>query len=290
MRRRQGNTIVILLVGLIVVALMLLITLIYLVRKQSDPKELENQSQETASIEEYSTGESQEKESEEGQEETSETTPEIVVSEGRMPYQIMFQQKKVFDEATITNIATDSYKVTYDMNGDGVSESIAVDLEYDTQKGTLKMKLSEPGYSTVECELEKPLTGKSIVELVGINNKNGIGIGIISRNYDSAADQYFIQAVVWECGKSTLTQHWNVVYSAVVLKNGFVGEGDIHGKIRENEFSYTMESNQNGYILQRSTLMADMKNMGIIFPRETLSPCDIEYRSSVTGLLSLKVE
>lgn len=289
MRRKQENSfIIILLCFLIAVAVLLAIVLVWLVKKQDSASDMGSGNSQpmgtNGALEDYTIDGIPNDVIDDKREHIEVTNPE------RMAYQILFQQKKIYSVDTLSNLENEVFKVTYDWNRDGVAEGIAIKLKYNTADRVLKISMEEPTFSKIECEIEEPLTSGSSVEIVGITNNYGVGIGVVSRNYNNSSEQYRIQTIIWESGNSTLTEQWNVVYSAKALPNGFIGEGDIHGRVKSNSYSYTMESNQNGYILERSTFLSDMKNLGIYMPKETVAPANIEYTRCVTGLLSLGIE
>lgn len=205
-------------------------------------------------------------------------------------YQITYQQEKRYSGSSMEHIADSYYDVYYDLDGDNIQEKIALKFEYSTEEETLDIKLIDKTQIMAECMLEKKLTSGSTVEVVGITNKSGVGIGVISRSFDYSADKFVLQFVVWEYDNNQFSEQWNVIYTGVAASNGFMRDGYIYGKIRDDNINYATETHMNGYILNRSTLMSDMKNLGIYLPKDTIRDCLIKYNHYVTGLMYFEVE
>lgn len=282
-RKRRTNALVAVLISMIVVAVILLLVLLSLVfgRKNSHDNE-QNGGQNS------------------WQENNGNEVPDISIieppatepaqSSERSAYTISYQHEKICDAAGIGQMADEQYEASYDINSDGSEENITLDIRYNMSGGKTGICVSVNQETSAEYVLDRTLTASSSVEIVGITNRSGTGIGAISRVFDKSSGKYVLLVVIWEYENGTLNEKWNMVYTGAAAPNGFMEDGYIYGKLRDEELSYATDSHMNGYILTRSTLMSDMKNLGIYLPRDTTGECTIDYKDSVTGLVRLAVE
>lgn len=205
-------------------------------------------------------------------------------------YAIEYQYCVISPNADISQINGTGYDILYDYDKDGAEESLKVLFAYDGTTGKASVIMSNGIENVIADLLELSFTSGSSLDIVGISNNAGSGIGIISRCFNYQTNKYDLQLIVWEYYNDKFTEEWNVVYTGVAAPNGFMQDGYIHGIIRGESVDGNTDSNMNGYILNRSILMSDMKNMGIILPRDTTGACLIEYTRYVTGLVNVVIE
>lgn len=293
MRRRRANALVAILISMIVVAVILFLVLLYLVFGQRGSHD--NQQNGGTNNQQSNQQNNLNQQDYNGNGTSNipvieDPVTEPTQSRERSAYQISYQHEKVCDAAGLSQMADEQYEVSYDLNGDGSPESITLGIAYNLAEGKTGISISVNQGAFTESILERPLTSSSSVEIVGITNRSGTGIGAISRVFDESAGKYVLLVIVWEYENGELTEKWNMVYTGAAAPNGFMEDGYIYGKIRGEEVSYATDSHMNGYILNRSTLMSDMKNLGIYLPRDTTGECAIDYKDSVTGLVRIEVE
>lgn len=205
-------------------------------------------------------------------------------------YAIEYQYCVSSPNADISQINGTGYDILYDYDKDGAEESLKVLFAYDGTTGKASVIMSNGIENVIADLIELSFTSGSSLDIVGISNNAGSGIGIISRCFNYQTNKYDLQLIVWEYYNDKFTEEWNVVYTGVAAPNGFMQDGYIHGIIRGESVDGNTDSNMNGYILNRSILMSDMKNMGIILPRDTTGACLIEYTRYVTGLVNVVIE
>lgn len=278
-KKRTNGIIVVLLIDLIIIVVILTALLIYLVLKKSSSQ---INTQETSAEVLYN-GNLYVYSSTDG-------VTSAIQSTERSTYCINYQQEKSYNKMSLDEINNSNFDVYYDLNGDGVQENLELIFGYDAESGTVNIALMDQAQIMAEGSLEKKLTSMSTIEVVGITNNDGIGIGVISRSFDYSADKYVLQFIVWEYYNNKFSERWNVVYTGVAASNGFMQDGYIYGNIRDEYINYSTDTHMNGYILNRSTLMSDMKNLGIYLPKDTTQNCMVEYNHYITGLLRLEVE
>lgn len=284
-RRKRANALVAILTSMIVVAVILLFVLLYLVFGKKEFYDNQQNNQQNNSIQQEYNGNG------------ASNIPVIeefvtgsLQSDERSAYEISYEYEKVCDVEGLSQMVDKQYEVFYDLNGDGTTESIMLSVSYNLTEEKTDISVAINQETFAEYVLESQLTSSSSVEIVGITNKSGTGIGVISRVFDESAGKYVLLLVVWEYESGELIEKWNMVYTGAAAPNGFMEDGYIYGKIRDEEVSYATDSHMNGYILNRSTLMSDMKNLGIYLPRDTTGRCAIEYKDLVMGFVRLEVE
>lgn len=278
-KKRRNGIIVVLLIDLIIIVVILTALLIYLVLKKSSSQ---INTQETSAEVLYNGNLSVYS--------STDGVTSAIQSTERSTYCINYQQEKSYNKMSLDEINNNNFDVYYDLNGDGVQENLELIFGYDAESGTVNIALMDQAQIMAEGSLEKKLTSMSTIEVVGITNNDGIGIGVISRSFDYSADKYVLQFIVWEYYNNKFSERWNVVYTGVAASNGFMQDGYIYGNIRDEYINYSTDTHMNGYILNRSTLMSDMKNLGIYLPKDTTQNCMVEYNHYITGLLRLEVE
>lgn len=278
MNRKKRKNIMALgvLLSLVVIAAVLVVILVVLVIKKNNLSSDIQESSPTAS--EYT-----EATSEVPVEPTEPTKP---LSE----YAIEYQYCVSSPGADISQINGTGYDILYDYDKDGAEESLKVLFAYDGTTGKVSVIMSNGIENVIADLIELPFTSGSSLDIVGISNNAGSGIGIISRCFNYQTNKYDLQLIVWEYYNDKFTEEWNVVYTGVAAPNCYMQDGYIYGIIRGESVDGNTDSNMNGYILNRSILMSDMKNMGIILPRDTTGACLIEYTRYVTGLVNVVIE
>ena len=275
-RNKRKNIMALLVLSALIVIAAALVIILVVIKKNNLPIQ---ESSKTAS--EYTEATSQIQ-----VEPTEPTEPTKPLSE----YAIEYQYCVSSPNADISQINGTGYDILYDYDGDGTDESLKVLFAYDPTTGKVSVIMSNGIENVIADLIELSFTSGSSLDIVGISNNAGNGIGIISRCFNYQTNKYDLQLIVWEYYNDKFTEEWNVVYTGVAAPNCYMQDGYIHGIIRGESVDGNTDSNMNGYILNRSILMSDMKNMGIILPRDTTGACLIEYTRYVTGLVNVVIE
>lgn len=217
--------------------------------------------------------------------------PVLGKDKNRNAYSIKFANQKKLSAVDVAKIADGNYALEFDLDGDEIAEKYQIGFAYDAVSNKTTVNILEGGAKKASAEIENALESTDCIDVVTVSNNDGKGVAAICKTFDEGDNKYVIQAIVWEYVNDVLTKQWDMVYTGRNNQsNGFMKDGYIHGLVRGENVNYATDSHMNGYILNRSTLMADMKNLGIMFPKDTTGECIIEYGKYASGVVRVVVE
>ena len=166
----------------------------------------------------------------------------------------------------------------YDLNSDGVAEAVTVAVDKGSSQATISV--GKLGNLTILLE---PIGVNSFQHLTvaGINLKNDKRLAAIEYTYIDGG-MGLVKCHVWSYVNGGFVKNSEILYSGLIGNQGFMDSGVIENRVPEDRFGYVAEENKNGYIYERSRVIADMRDLGIKLPFETVGQYTIGYDRNVT--------
>lgn len=166
----------------------------------------------------------------------------------------------------------------YDINGDGESEKVQVTVD----NGTAQASINVGGAGNLGVSLEPAGTWmQHKLTVVGISLRNEKRLAAIEYTYADAG-MGLIKCHVWKYANNSFVKTSEIVYSGLIGNQGRMESGIIENRVPEDSFRHVAEENKNGYITERSIVIADMKDLGIKLPFETVGTYAITYDDNIT--------
>ncbi len=166
----------------------------------------------------------------------------------------------------------------YDLNGDGATEVVNVVVDNANSQAIIGVG----NLGTLAITLE-PIGVNSFQHLTvaGINLKNEKRLAAIEYTYIDGG-MGLVKCHVWSYVNGAFVKNSEILYTGRIGNQGFMDSGIIENRVPEDTFGYVAEENKNGYIYERSRVIADMKDLGIKLPFETVGQYTIGYDRNVT--------
>jgi hypothetical protein len=286
----QSKALLLLLTVLTAVALVLAVTLILIILKQNSAQGSQGEIlSPTSDIQNDDLSQNQQ-DSTYAENEGGEL-PIIGLGGDRSSYSIEFQDEIRISGSEADKIEDEFFDYEIDLDRDGYSEKYRISFTYDDTDKKTQVNLLAGSNKAAGAVLENTLESSDCVDIILTENNSGTGLGVICKTFDENDNKYVLQCIVWEYVNDVLTEQWNLVYTARADEgNGYMKDGYIRGLIRGEQVDYTTDSHMNGFILIRSTFMADMKNLGIKLPKDTTGECTITYTHYAQGLVRIIIE
>lgn len=175
-----------------------------------------------------------------------------------------------------------AYETSYDFNGDGTKEAVQIAFakQWDKKMVTITVEGTEP----VQVELDCPDGYQMSCVITGIQGKNGNSLGIVESVFAPEDGKGYLNCHIFSYNGEKLQKSTDYTYSGLIGGLGMMDEGIVENAIPGKEFCHDVDINQNGYVYERSVMFADMKDVGLYFPYETVGKFQMGYRRNVTGL------
>lgn len=180
------------------------------------------------------------------------------------------------------------YTTSIDIDFNGVEE--VVKCKFNQDGSGLVAELTVNSYPTAIIDLNEIGEDRKEISVVSFNCRYDYGIAFLESVYDVNGEMGSISAHVFLLNNGTLEKVAENYYSGRIGANGYMDEGIISNNVADDLYSYNAEEHMNGYIYNRSRFIADMKEIGIKMPFETMGTFGISYKRNVSRLIGITIE
>lgn len=201
-----------------------------------------------------------------------------------------------FDDASVNMIMareewktnmSDIYDSIYDFNLDGQPEQVQISFQGGETAETACISLN--GEEVLQVAVLADDVQRAFT-IVGIRYGSDTYLAAVESVYEEGGGMGKLKCVVYQYQDGGFIKVADVSYTGTIGNRGMMAEGVLESNCDERVFSYDVKEDQNNYIYQRSVVFADMKDLGIKFPFETVGKFETAYKRNVSGILNIIVE
>lgn len=174
------------------------------------------------------------------------------------------------------------YETAYDFDGDEAAEPVQVAFARQSEQNVVTVTVG--GTEPVQVALDCPDGYRMSCVITGIDGKEGKLLGIVESVFAPEDGKGYLNCHLFSVRDNAFVKSADYTYSGVIGGPGHMVEGTVENAMPENAYAYDVKTNQNGYIYERSVILADMKDVGLMFPYETVGKFQMRYKRNVTGL------
>lgn len=203
-----------------------------------------------------------------------------------------------FADSTLMNImqASDlaslegiSYNSSYDVDADGTPEN--VNVSFAVREGVVIAGIYVDGYDSISYEMEALGGNSKAFAVMGVRNDDGrTGIAVVESVYAAGGGLGKLNCHVWSFDGQMITKEAAIGYISQIGQNGFIDIGTVTNDVPQDSFSWSMNEHQNNFMYNRSRMMADMREWGVLFPYGTVDKFMTNYKYKVVGLYHLIIK
>ncbi len=175
----------------------------------------------------------------------------------------------------------------YDFDGDGQAEQVRISFRTDENVQMAEIFVDESEGLQIPVH-----TGNAswVFTVVGLKYAGHTYLAAVESVYDIGDGMGELNCIIYQYGKEGFVKAADISYSGTIGSRGMMVEGVLASNCNDRIFSYDVLEQQNDYIYQRSVVFADMKEMGIKFPFETVGKFQTAYKRNVAGIFSVIVK
>lgn len=181
----------------------------------------------------------------------------------------------------------DGFAGFYDFNRDGQAEQVRITFSEDALGRTVQVALDEN--CAVQIALE-PGEVQSVFTVVGIDSGDSTYMAALESVYNGKTGTGKLRWKVYGYQDGTFVQQEDLLYVGMADERGIMKEGVIESSFEGRTFSYDVGQNQNDYIYYRSVVFADMKELGISLPFETVGMFETAYKRNIRGIFNVIIK
>lgn len=189
---------------------------------------------------------------------------------------------RVLELSEIEKLYHKAYETTYDFDGDQIAE--AVQIAFERQADQKIVTIMVEGMEPVSVKLDCPDGYQRSCVITGIEGENGNSLGIVESVFAPEEGKGYLNCHIFSVKEQSFVKSVDYTYSGMIAGYGIMIEGVIENAMPGNEYVYDVTTHQNDYIYERSVMFANMKDMGLRFPHETMGKFQMRYKRNVTGL------
>lgn len=180
--------------------------------------------------------------------------------------------------------ASGTYVGSYDFNQDGQEEQVQIAFPDGETVQILLDGEEVLRFGIQNGDVQRVLT------IVGIRYEAETYLAAVRSLYEENGGMGTLKFVVYRYQDGGFIKVWDIVYSGTIGARSIMVEGVLESSCGDKVFSYDVKEQQNDYIYQRSVLFADMKDLGIKLPFETVGKFETAYKRNVSGILNIILE
>lgn len=180
-------------------------------------------------------------------------------------------------------ILSQLHSTSFDFDGDGTEENVMV--SFIEKENGIFASIETESVGSVEMQLDQ--YGSTVFSVVGMEKEGAKYLAAVESVLPDDGTKGFICCRVWKVSDGRLEKSHNIYYSGVIGDSGMMAQGTISNDLPEDCFAYNAEDDMNGYIYERSRIIADMRELGIKFPYETIGNHIVSYKKEVFGLYNI---
>lgn len=189
----------------------------------------------------------------------------------------------IVEASEFSSLSSKNYNGNFDVDHDGNVDAIQIYLS--NRENVMIATIHVDGYDDITYEAEALGGDSKALGIMGVTNDDGrTGIAVVESIYDNVNGFGYLKCHVWNYQDGTIHKVASIGYNSLIGSNGFVDVGMITSDIPEDSFSWSRTEHQNNFIYERSRMMADMREWGILFPYATVDKFVTNYKYKVAGL------
>lgn len=174
------------------------------------------------------------------------------------------------------------YETAYDFDGDKIAEPVQIIFERQPEQKLVI--ITAEGIEPVQVVLDCPDGYQMSCVITGIDGKTGQQLGIVESVFSPEEGKGYLNCHLFSFKDNSFVKSADYTYSGVIGGPGHMVEGCVENSMPENAYVYDVQTSQNEYIYERSVILADMKDVGLRLPYETMGKFQVRYKRNVTGL------
>ena len=179
------------------------------------------------------------------------------------------------------------YDGFFDFDRDGQTEQVQISF-MENEAGRMAQIVLE-GTTPLSIMLE-PGDVQCVFTVVGINGKDGMYLAAMESVYNGKTGTGKLQWKVYRYQSGAFVSEEDFLYKGMADERGIMKEGVIGSSSEARTFFYDVIENQNDYIYYRSVVFADMKELGISLPFETVGMFETAYKRNIRGIFNVIIK
>lgn len=184
-------------------------------------------------------------------------------------------------------LCADSFDGFYDFDKDGQAEQVQVSFAGEASERNVQVTLNEAAALQIALE---PGDVQRAVTIVGIDGAAGTYLAVLESVYNGKTELGMLRWKVYRYQEGAFVQENDFQYQGLADERGIMKEGVIESRSEKRTFFYDVSQNQNDYIYYRSVVFADMKELGISLPFETVGMFETAYKRNIKGIFNVIVK
>lgn len=210
----------------------------------------------------------------------------LLQQEARLPYDYAKNATAIKLPKDSSNWSQDIYESSYDFDGDMSDENVLVQFleEEDMPVASIRVDGMEP----LAVELEQGQDDRTI-SIVGMTVDKDKMLAVVENVFKGGDKMGYVRCHVFSIAGDVFIKQEEVYYSGAIGKKGLMVKGVIANGIQNDSFRYDVEEDQNEYIYERSRIFADLRDLGIKLPYETINNPNVTYKKNVIGIFNIIV-